>query len=85
MQLTRQEIINKLKDILLAANDNNVSLVENCTEQSRLVEDFGLSSVGVLYIVIAVEEEFGIRFDNVGMTDFETLGDVVDYIEAKLK
>ncbi len=85
MQLTRQEIIDKLKDILLAANDNNVSLVENCTEQSRLVEDFGLSSVGVLYIVIAVEEEFGIRFDNVGMADFETLGDVVDYIGAKLK
>lgn len=85
MQLTRQEIIDKLKDILLAANDNNVSLIENCTEQSRLVEDFGLSSVGVLYIVIAVEEEFGIRFDNVGMADFETLGDVVDYIGAKLK
>lgn len=85
MQLTRQEIIDKLKDILLAANDNNAALVENCTEQSRLVEDFGLSSVGVLYIVIAVEEEFGIRFDNVGMADFETLGDVVDYIGAKLK
>ncbi len=85
MQLTRQEIIDKLKDILLAANDGNAVLVENCSEQARLVEDFGLSSVGVLYIVIAVEEEFGIRFDNVGMADFETLGDVVNYIEAKLK
>jgi acyl carrier protein len=36
-------------------------------------------------MVIAIEEEFGIRFENVGTADFETLGQVVDYIEAKLK
>ena len=38
-----------------------------------------------LYMVIAIEEEMDIRFENVGASDFETLGDVVNYIEAKLK
>ena len=36
-------------------------------------------------MVIAIEEVFSIRFDNVGMSDFETLGDVVDYIEKKIR
>ena len=84
MQLTRTEIIDKLKDILLFANENNTAVIENCTEQLRLVEDLGLTSVGMQYIVIAIEEEFGIRFDNVGVADFVTIRDVVDYIEAKL-
>ena len=55
------------------------------TEQSRLVDDIGLSSVGVLYIVIAIEEFFDMRFDDVGFADFKTLGDVVDYIERKVR
>ena len=33
----------------------------------------------------AVEEAFSIRFENVGMADFQTVRDVVDYIEGKLK
>ena len=44
-----------------------------------------LASVSMLYMVIAIEEEFGIRFDDVGASDFVLLSDVVDYIEEKLK
>ena len=53
-------------------------------EGANLVTDLGLNSVGVLYIVIAIEEFFGIEFENVGFGDFKTLGDVIDYIEKKL-
>ncbi len=54
-------------------------------ENASLVNDLGLSSVGVLYVVIAIEEFFNIRFDDVGFADFKTVGDVVDYIEKKLE
>jgi acyl carrier protein len=83
--MSRTEIIEKLKEILLAADDRNRDKVLACTEDSRLVADLGFSSVSMLYMVIAIEEEMNIRFDNVGASDFETLGDVVTYIEAKLK
>jgi acyl carrier protein len=83
--MSRTEIIEKLKEILLAADDRNRDKVLACTEDSRLVADLGFSSVSMLYMVIAIEEEMNIRFDNVGTSDFETLGDVVTYIEAKLK
>lgn len=55
------------------------------TEDSHLVNDLGLNSVGVLYIVIAIEEFFGVEFEDVGFGDFATVGDVVDYIEQKQK
>lgn len=83
--LTREEIIEKLKEILLFADDKNKSAIESCTESSKLVTDLGFTSVSVLYMVIAIEESFGILFDNVSMNDFETLGDVVTYIERKLQ
>lgn len=83
--MKRTEIIEKLREILRATDDRNQDAVSACTEQSRLVADLGFSSVSMLYMVIAIEEEFDIRFENVGTADFETLGQVVDYIEAKLK
>ena len=83
--MTRNEIIEQLKTILVSADARNAEAAASCTEQSRLTTDLGLTSVGMLYLVIAIEESFGIRFDNVGMGDFTTLGDVVDYIEGKLK
>lgn len=85
MQMTRQEIIQELKSILISADEKNRPLVEGCTEQTNLMDTFGFSSVGILYLVIAIEETFQIRFENTTVTDFETLGSVVDYIEAKLK
>lgn len=85
MQLNRMEIMERLRDILLMADDRNTKLIESCTEDYKLVTDLGLSSVALLYVVIAIEETFDIRFDSVGIADFETVNDVVDFIEEKLK
>ena len=82
---SRAEIFEKLKEILLFADNKNQSVIEKCDESTKLVTDLGFNSVSVLYMVIAIEESFGIVFDNVSMNDFETIGDVVSYIEARLK
>ena len=50
-----------------------------------MAQDLGLSSIGMLYIAIAIEETFNIRFDNVGVSDFGCVRDIVDYISEKLK
>ncbi len=75
----------RLKEILISADGRGAKIAENCTEASRLVADFGLSSVNMLYMVISIEEEFNIRFEDVGINTFVTLGDVIDYIESCLK
>lgn len=75
----------QLKDILLSADQRNSERIQSCDESANLMTEFGLTSVSMLYMVIAIEETFDIRFDNVGVTDFVTLGDVVTYIEGKLR
>ena len=85
MLMTRQEILDKLKEILVAADSGNKAITESCSEQFRLKEDFGLNSVNILYMVIAIEEAFGIYFDDVGVNSFSTVGEVIDYIEGKLR
>ena len=82
--MERSEITARLRELLLSANMSDPKLIESCTEDSRLIEDLGFSSAAMLYMVIAIEETFDIRFDNIGMTDLVTLGDVIDYIEKKL-
>ena len=83
MAMSRNDIKEKLTDVMqMAASGIDVTTL---TEESRLVEDVGLSSVGVLYIAIAIEEFFDIRFDNVGFADFKTIADVINYIEEKIK
>jgi acyl carrier protein len=85
MAMSRSEITEKLIDVMKMAAPGDGIDIESLTEDTRLVDDIGLSSVGVLYIVIAIEEFFGIRFDDVGFADFKTIRDVIDYIERKTK
>ncbi|MBR3195959.1 MAG: acyl carrier protein [Clostridia bacterium] len=79
--MDRVEIFEKLKDILRMMGNVDEALIECCGEASDLMTDLGLSSVGMLYIVIAIEEFFQVRFDDVNFGDFRTVGDVIDYIE----
>ena len=67
----------------MATGSDDSALVE-VNENSSLVTDLGLNSVGVLYVVIAIEEFFSIQFDDVGFGDFSTVGSVIDYIEKKV-
>ena len=81
--MTRQEIADKLREILLIAMPNSEEMLKNCTEESNLATDLGLNSVGVLFVVIAIEEFFSISFENTNFGEFQTIRDVVDYIAQK--
>lgn len=83
--MSREEIREKLKEIVLQTVDMNRELVDGCSEDSDLRTDLGLSSVGLLYMVMVVEETFGIVFENVGINDFHKLKDVIDYLEKNMK
>lgn len=84
MQLTRSDILSKLKEIIQSMYDSTHAGLEDATEETRLIEGLGLNSVGLLYMVIIIEENFGIRFDQVGGDRFQTVGDVVTYIQNQL-
>ena len=82
--MTRTEIIEKLKEIILKATGNEPSSLDNCTEASNLTTDLGMNSIALLFVVIAIEETFDICFDEDSVSDFKTVGDVVDYLENEV-
>ena len=84
MAMLRSEITAKLADVMRMTMPDAGFDPESMREDMTLVGDMGLSSVGVLYVVIAIEEFFNIRFDDVGFADFKTVGDVINYIEGKV-
>lgn len=83
MAMSRNEIIKKLAEVMALTMPDAAMDPETLREDMTLVGDLGLTSVGILYNVIAIEEFFNIRFDNIGFADLKTLGQVIDYIEKK--
>ena len=83
--MNRVEILEKLKEIMLMMDPSKAQIAETVNESSRLVEDLGLTSVAILFMVIAIEETFSVEFNDLGVDDFKTIGDAVTYIEGKTK
>ena len=81
--MQRSEIRQKLNDIFtltVKGAQNVADIDENC----NLVTDLGLNSIGLLYTVIAIEEFFNMRFDDLSFGDLQTVKDVIDYIQSKV-
>lgn len=57
----------------------------NITLESNLRDDIGINSIGVLYMAMALEEEFDIKFTNDDFAYITTVSDVVAIIEKKAK
>ncbi len=53
------------------------------TEDSNLRQDLGIDSIGMLYMAMALEEEFGIKFKNEDFPGIATVMDVISCIEGK--
>ena len=53
------------------------------TMDASLREDIGINSIGLLYMAMAAEEEFGIKFTNDDFVAINTVADVIACIEGK--
>ena len=56
---------------------------ETIREDSKLVEDLGLTSFAFMSMMGDFEEEFGITVDETELTDIQTVGDIIAYLEKK--
>lgn len=76
-------IYEKLISVCTAVFDGEVDLAA-VTADANLREDLGINSIGILYMALAIEEEFGIKFVNEDFAGIQTVQDVVDLIEKKV-
>ena len=60
---------------------------EDCqiTKDSALVDDLGLSSLEVINIVAAFEDEFDIEVPDKVIPTLRTIGDIVKYLEENVE
>jgi len=77
--IEQEEALAKLKLIvkdLLDLEDGS-----HLNEKSRLREDLGIDSLGLVDFVVAIEDNFGVRFSSTfNAESILTLGDAVDLI-----
>ena len=74
-------MLEKLKELMKNV-DPDVNL-DNVTLETRLVDDLHFDSLGIMMFAMAIEDEFGVSFDE--PMNFLTVKDVVDYLEANKK
>lgn len=76
------ETVERLKKVFYAVFGEEVDAAK-LTLEASLREDLGINSIGLLYMAMAAEEEFGIKFKNEDFTAIRTVGDVIAFIESK--
>ncbi len=80
--MSEQKILDELKKIFVLVVNRGQD-VDKMTLDAKIVNDLGVSSVGMIYLMVAIEEQFGIDMSDVTFNTFETVGDVVKYISSK--
>ena len=53
------------------------------TPESELSKDLGINSLEIADLFQIFEDTFGIVIDDEEVNDFETVGDIVNYLESK--
>ncbi len=84
-EIARSEIIDQMRPIL-EPWVSDVDSLEDIDEQTNLVADLGLDSIGILQMILGVEKEFGISIQNneLEAETFSRMRNLVDVIEGKL-
>ena len=54
------------------------------TRDAKLVEDLGADSANVMVLIMDLEDQFNMQVEDSAITTLKTVGDVVDYIQARL-
>ena len=74
-------MLERLKKLM--KNVNPDANLDNVTPETKLVEDLHFDSLGIMMFAMAIEDEFGISFDE--PMNFVTVQDVIDFLEAQGK
>ena len=73
-------LIDDIKEVVVEQLSVDAAEVK---EDSKFVEDLGADSLGVVELVMALEEKFDIEIPDEEAEKIQTVQDVITYIESK--
>lgn len=76
--------LERLVKVFNAVFETELTL-NDVTESTNLRDDLSINSIGMLYVAMALEEEFQVKFNNQDFKEILTVGDVITCINNKLK
>ena len=74
--MEKQSVLQRVIGVLATMADTD----EEITADSELIEDLGISSMDVLFLISSLEEEFKIKVPEKQIRQMVTVGDVADII-----
>ena len=75
------EVFEKVKNLFVEELGLDADKV---TMDAKLEEDLEIDSLGIVEVVMAFEDEFGIEIDDEELTDVGTVGQAVNLLHSKL-
>ena len=79
--MSEKEVFDKLINIFNIVINRSVD-VSKINIDSKIVEELGVNSIGLIYLAVAVEEEFDVDMSNASLESFKTIKDVINYING---
>ena len=77
-------VLARLKQLIGKVTKDHPINLDAVTSETTLGGDLGFSSIMMLIMAIAMEQEFDIEITQMEGNAFVTVGDVCDFIEKKL-
>lgn len=79
--MDRTQVAERLKEVLI----NELGLdADKITEEASFDEDLEVDSLGVVELLMALEDEFGVKIPDDEAEDIRTVGQAVDMVHGKL-
>ena len=80
--MQKDEAMTKVLEII-GPFSKNQEAIKAAAPSTRILEDLGVNSARLVYIILAFEDEFSIEVDDAAADKIRTLGDAVDMIVQK--
>jgi acyl carrier protein len=77
--MDREEILDKVKAVVV--DQLNVE-EDEVSEEASFIDDLGADSLGIVELVMALEEEFSVSIPDEDAEGIRTVGDAISYIQA---
>ena len=90
LSFRKSKDVNQIETIVLGIIDRHLEpeqreVFKSSDDTFRLYEDLGLDSLTMLEIVMLVEQTLQVSIDNEELRDLRTIGDVKQYLDAKVR
>jgi acyl carrier protein len=77
--MDREEILEKVKAVVV--DQLNVE-EDEVNDDASFIDDLGADSLGIVELVMALEEEFGVSIPDEDAEGIKTVGDAIAFIKA---